>query len=688
MRGRRILATLALLGGCLVGGVVQASSASAHAQIVTSTPADGANLDASPDTITLVMSEAVELRYTKITLTDGRGQQTVLSGITVGDPPAGTVLPEADNGSAATGGETEEPVAITAQLPALAADVYHVAWSTVSSDDLHATNGVLVFGVRTAVPAHAAVAPDPLPDPFEVALRWIALVAVGSAAGAGLLWLLLARERPGPHQPLHGLALPLVGHRLLSLALRGAAIGVVADVTRLVVQAHLAGGGWLGPTAHLLAGGYGLRWVWRVVAAVGIAGLALRARRSRTESSVPERTAARRRMVRGIVALSALYALSVTLTGHAGAGATRHPARVALETAHVTAAMAWVGALVAGALVLWRPVTGPTTASFLGRAAIALFRRLVLARFGVIAATCLAVMVVTGLLLAGTDVATVDALLVSTYGRVLLVKLGLVALAFSAAAATALSVRPQIVPRRAARLVGSLRLRVLLTIEALAAVAVLLAAAALGSATPAVGPSWSAAPQVKPLVSGTVSDLVETVQVAPNRPGRNFVTVDVFDSRRPTPAPIGSVQVLLTGPRGGTSTAVATAQGGGRWLLPTEAMTDAGTWQVSVLVSRPGFPVAAQRYSWVVADPFSSRHPVVVSDRRLAPILTWAAGGVAVLCLLVGGGFAAAQLRGSRRRRSAPPSGASPTQASPLKVVETAATSASPKPVPGSSPGG
>ena len=237
-------------------------------------------------------------------------------------------------------------------------------------------------------------------------------------------------------------------------------------------------------------------------------------------------------------------------------------------------------------------------------------------------------------------------------------------------------------------MVGSLPLRLLLTIEALAAVAVVLAAAALGSATPAVGPAWTAAPKVQPLVSGTAGDLVETVQVAPNRPGRNFVTGDVFDSRRPMPAPIGSVQVTLTGPDGVSTSAVATAQGNGRWLLPTDAMTTGGRWSVDLAVARPGLPVSVQRYDWVVSDPTVPTRRTVASDRPLAPTLTRLAEGVAGFAVLVGLLFGWRQTRGRRRRTSAPPSGASPTPTSPLNVSETAATSASPSPVPGSSPAG
>jgi copper transport protein len=426
MRARRTLVSFTLAVGCLIVGVAQASSASAHAQIVTSTPADGTNLGAAPDTITLVMSEAVELRYTKITVTDGQGRATALTGLRIGEPPAGSLPAEGGAGStessgSAGAGAEEIPVAITADLPALAPDLYHVAWSTVSSDDLHATNGVLVFGVQTAVPPRAAQAPDPLPSPGEVALRWLGLVGVGAATGAALLWLLMARGRRADEGAMEALAHSMLGHRLLSLAALGAAVGGLADAARLLVQAHVAGGGWFGPAAHLLSGSYGLRWAGREAAAVAIVALALRARPGRTERSAQDRTRVRRRMLLGIVAVSGLYALAVTLTGHAGAGAARHPLRVVLETAHVTAAMTWMGALVAGSLVLWRPMAGPPQRSYLGPAATSRLRRLVLSRFGVVAAACLAVMVTTGLLLAGSGLASADAVLMSTYGRLVLV---------------------------------------------------------------------------------------------------------------------------------------------------------------------------------------------------------------------------------------------------------------------------
>jgi copper transport protein len=319
---------------------------------------------------------------------------------------------------------------------------------------------------------------------------------------------------------------------------------------------------------------------------------------------------------------------------------------------------------------------------------MALLRRAVLRRFGWVAAACISVMAVTGLLLAGERVASLDALVYSTYGRVLLLKLLLTAIALSAAAATALRVHPDVVPLRALPTVMAMPLRVVLTIEAIAAVVVLAAAATLASAQPATGRIWSAQPPVAPIASATTQGLVETVQVAPNRPGRNFVTLDVYDTRRPTPAPVSGVSVMLSQAGGGqTTTAPAIAQGTGRWLLATDAFAAPGRWTVTVVVARAGMTPVAQSYRWVVADPGLATREVVLSDQPLKPLLDRVAGALAVVSVLLALAVPTYR-RGRRRRRSAPPSGAMPAQTSPSNALDTAATSASPRPVPGSSPSG
>src|SRR4029079_13654793 len=47
------------------------------------------------------------------------------------------------------------PDVLTVDLPRLRRDLYRLAWRTVAADDLHATSGTVVFGVRTAATGSA-----------------------------------------------------------------------------------------------------------------------------------------------------------------------------------------------------------------------------------------------------------------------------------------------------------------------------------------------------------------------------------------------------------------------------------------------------------------------------------------------------------------------------------------------------
>jgi len=285
-------------------------------------------------------------------------------------------------------------------------------------------------------------------------------------------------------------------------------------------------------------------------------------------------------------------------------------------------------------------------------------------------------------------VASLDAVVSSVYGRLLLAKLVLVTVALATAATTALAVHPRLGPVALRRAVGDLPLRRVLWVEAAAVLAVLGASAAIGSAQPAVGSAWAAPSVPQPLVSATAADLVETLQVAPNQPGRNFVTLDAFDTRRPAPAPVTAVTLHLTGPTGERAETAATQQGDGHWLVPTDVFTVPGPWTVRVDVSRPGIGVTSEDFDWVVADPGApTRHPAA-STRPIAPALDEVAAGLAVLLLVGTAAAIARQTRGRRRVISAPPSGADPATATPPEASTTAATSASPSPLPGSMPGG
>ncbi len=604
---RRLVLALGLAVSALL---LVAGPASAHAELERSDPADGVDLEVAPSQVRLNFTESVELGRTRVVLTSDAGRDLAAGSIT-------RVLGAATDEPRST----ESPSSLVVAMPSLSSGSYRLAWSTVSSDDLHATSGVLVFGVRTSVSAATRTsASSPAPSVGESALRWISLLALAAAAGGQLLARLLTADRVGQRLPLL--------RRAGRLSLAGAAAVVLADAALLAVQA----GGPAAVPAVLGSGRYGVHWVTMQAASLILVAVAASAvSRARAARAVGPRWFAA-----GAAAL-VTHVVAAQLTGHVAAGARRSGlgpgARTALGAIHVLAATVWVGLLVAVVLVLVsrRAPDG------------GVLRRTVLRRFSALAVGCVATMVVTGLVLAGVEVASVDALLVSGYGRVLLVKVAVVAVAVLLGALNASG------SSRLPRALGGGRHGArLLVLEAAAAVLVLGGAAALASSQPAVGRQWRAPTPVQPIVSGTAADLVEAMSISPNRPGPTFVAVDVFDSRRPSPAPVTGVRLTLRSEDGVQTTTPALDQGAGRWLLTTDAVRSPGRWSVRVDVDRPGLPVASATYPWTVPGPGGRLDRTIVSSSRLAGPLDALAAGL----LVVGAGAVGSASLLRRRRRS------------------------------------
>lgn len=621
-----MLAAVALLVGA-------AAPASAHAYLVRSDPADGSVLAAAPSAITLSFSESVQLRDTSVEVLAGGGQPVPVRSVQLRRSGAAADPSEVD---------TEEPVELVVGLPPLRPDTYRVAWRTLSSDDLHATSGVLVFGVQRAVTA-AGAATEPPPRPVEAALRWLGFLGAAALLGGLLLALLAAPGPSAPPAPAAPLAQPApaapplqpappgpAGLRRRFAALAAAGGGLAVALAPLLVLAQV-GADRAGRV--LLHTGYGPRWLVREIGLLVLLAVAIRLRSGRA------------RRVDAVAAALAIGAFGVTsaLLGHAAAVSGSRPVWLLADAVHLTVALGWAGGVAVAALgagpLLRRPDQRP--------AVLALLRA-----FGRLAAAGLAVLAGTGLLLAGGAVASLDALLLTSYGRTLLVKLGLAGLAALLALRTARLLRA-----------GRPGLRRAVGREAAALAAVLGAAAVLAAAAPALGPRFAppAAAGARPLASAEAGDLVETLSVRPNRPGRNVVGVGVFDSRRPAPGPVTGVSVTLRS-ADGASTAVHSARraADGDWTVTVDDLRTPGRWRVTVTALRPGLPPSVAGYDWVVADP--SARPPVVSAAPLAPRLNLLAGLLGLAALLAAG---LARRRGSRPADRAPAAPPDPAAADP-----------------------
>lgn len=571
---RLVLVFLAAAAVALTG---PAPAAQAHAFLAGSSPADGQVMAAAPTQLRLDFSESVVFGATRIDIVDGNGRHI-----------APTALRLVTHGDA---GDKEQPVEVVADLPTLTRTSYRVSWETLSSDDLHSTRGVLVFGVGQPVKAGGLA--EPSPSPLEAGLRWLILLGLSGALGGALAIRLLDRAG-GPYAgraAQHARKVSALG------AITGAGVAVILLVSQLAVSGA-------GVTA-LMWSSYGFRWGLREV------GLLLLV----VSATVRARTLLGRISRPSLFAGAALACGGAALLGHSGAGSAPSITRVIASAAHLGAATTWAGCLIVLVVVL-----------FLGRRrgwSSRELARTVLRAFGPPAALCVGVMVVTGVYLSSKVIGSVDAALLTFYGRTLLAKVLLAGAAGTLALVSTLRLRAhreRSTPRRS------------VMAEAVAALGVLALAGVLTSAQPAMEPQLvQAATSATTIVDGAVADLQETVVISPNRPGDSAVIVEIFDTRRPSPGPVREVLVSLLGASGRSEPQSATALSHGRWSLATQ-LTDAGPIQVQVLVRRGGLPDVTRTFDWTVGAQVNTR-AAFVSTAPIGGVLKAAAA--LLLCLVL-----------------------------------------------------
>ncbi|MEU9520133.1 copper resistance protein CopC [Streptomyces sp. NPDC048224] len=386
----------ALLVLLLLGG---AGPASAHAALTSTDPGDGTVLRRAPARVTLTFSESVGLRDDsfRVLAPDGHRVRTGESG-------------HADGRS--------ETARVT--LPGeLGEGTYTVAWRVVSADS-HPVSGAFTFSVGKPSQATAPVDTGPAEDPLTAALHKIArylsylaaALLVGTAAFAALC-------RPPDPAPLRR---PLVAAWWTLLA---------STVALLVLRApYEAGTGpstALDPTAlgDTLVSRPGVLLLVRLALLPPIAlYLARTAHTTRTARATRTTRAARlggRTPLAAAVGVALAVGLALTWAAaeHASAGA-QVPVAMTSAVLHLLATAVWLGGLAALLTLLRAGRPAPPAA--------------VVARFSRTAFAAVTVLVVTGVYQSWRGLGSWQALTGSTYGRLLLAKVVLVAVLLGAAA--------------------------------------------------------------------------------------------------------------------------------------------------------------------------------------------------------------------------------------------------------------
>ena len=534
---------MALLAAVLLG---TASPASAHAQLTSTDPTDGAVLDAAPSQVTLRFSEGVTVQA---------------DGVRVLDRDAARV----DGGIA----ESQGDVVVAPIDEPLPPGGYVVAWRVVSADG-HPVHGAFSFSVGTrtdvsddVVDRAFADSADGRDERLGALLRALAYVAILASAGA--VWVGSALRRD--HEPTP------VGRWVTALA----GLGLLAVVLQVPVQASLATGQGLGAIAQ--EGVLGIALADGVGWSLAITGLGLLA--LLVTAGLPFRGVVRRVALAG----AALAPLGLVVTGHTR---TMSPAAVGYlaDAAHVAAGSVWFGGL--GALLA--TVRRRRAADDVAGAADAV------ARFSGWAAVVVGVVVAAGLALTWIEVGSLDALTSTTYGRYLLAKVAVALAVIAGAAWNRFRLVPAVVPDEGPRpddavdvdRSGAWRaLQRVVRLEVLGLVVVLVLTAQLANTTPA---RTSVAPGVQsvsaPLGSGTLEVLVD-----PARPGRNDVHAYLLDREgRPDDRfDTASIELAVPAQDVGPLVREPVRAGPGHFVLVGTDLELAGDWTLTLTVKPDRF---------------------------------------------------------------------------------------------------
>ncbi|MGW7050142.1 copper resistance CopC/CopD family protein [Streptomyces sp. NPDC054887] len=382
---RLLLVTTALLGSLLAG----AAPASAHAALTGSNPKDGAVVATAPRHVTLTFSEKIALGNDSIRVLEPSGKRS----------DKGVVK------DMSSGGVVQYGVALHTGLPD---GTYTVAWRAVSADS-HPISGAFTFSVgapsKTTVALPEQTAGGGLVGALYGIARYTAyagfLVLVGGGAFVLACWHRGAAERPLQRLVVQGW-ITLTASTLAMLLLRApyTGSGALADAFDLSgLKAVLETKTGASLVSRLLLLGAAALFVAVLFGAY--------AKREDPE----EKKDLTFGLALGGGVLAAGIAATWALSEHASTGLQPGVA-MPVDVLHLMAAATWLGGLTALLVALYR-VPG------IEREAVRKFSR--------VAFTSVAVVAATGAYQSWRQVGSWSALTGTAYGRLLLVKIGLVA---------------------------------------------------------------------------------------------------------------------------------------------------------------------------------------------------------------------------------------------------------------------
>ncbi|MTG88743.1 hypothetical protein GJV82_07270 [Cellulosimicrobium sp. BIT-GX5] len=552
---RRVVAVVVGAAAAVLLAILASGPAAAHAVLVGTDPQDGTVLDAPPDALTITFNEPVQV------------------------VPGGTTVLAADGSPVDVDVAAVDDALVVTPAATLDDGTYVVSWRVVSLDT-HPVAGAFTFsvGAPSATSVEARVAE---PTAALVAVRALDQAAVYAGtflvAGLAAFELLVLHASPG--------AAPVLRHRLQRVRGGASAVAAMGLVLAVPLTPAWQAGAGLGALADPATWAAGLATDSTLAGALGLTGLlaaTLLAPRAARET--------RAAWPAGVVlGASALALASLVLVGHTR---TYGPPWlvVTADALHVVAGAVWLGGVLGLALVL-----APSAHVDPRRAAITV------ARFSALGAWVVLALAVTGTVLGWRILGALDALVSTTYGRSLLVKVGLAVCLVVLAAWNRYRLVPAVRERGPAGgptgATARRRLGRTVTAEAVLLAVVLAVTGLLVSRSPVVvtdaDTGEPAAPAVE--VVDELGDGTLRARVTPGQVGVNALEIELLDAdgQPLEPVAVPELTTTLADPALGPFARPLTRTGTGTY----EATLDlpmAGDWtlHVSVRTSKYENPIA------------------------------------------------------------------------------------------------
>jgi copper transport protein len=417
---RRALALISLAALALP------ASAFAHASLIHGYPAFRQRLAHSPHEIVLRFDQTVNALPGSIVVLTRDGRNVAA--------PARAVPAKA---------------AIVARLPKLPRGPYTVRWQAMSNDG-HVVSGVYTFGVGVPAPLVTEAVGAQGPTLTEHLVRWAYFLALALVVGGLGFRLLVLRARLSARGERRFYWVTGIG------AVGVLEAGIVAFLLRAEDALQLPFGRFLYGDLSPISGGtrFGVAFITMELGFALVAALLYLAWLT-----------GRQALLWPAFLLGLAFASGLSLSGHSAADAGHSRLSELADWVHLSAATLWVGGLVQLVAVVW-----PAAPEL---------RRVAFLRFSRLATVLVALLLAAGTYLSVLRLPHVHDLWRTGYGHVLLVKLGLVALALSWGAVHHFVAAPRVaregVPGRLSRSLAG---------ESAVAMAVLLVAAVLVDSKP------------------------------------------------------------------------------------------------------------------------------------------------------------------------------------------------------------